>query len=647
MRIDATACYNSGKWEIHLIINYLNTIKYLRPRQIFWRICHETKKRMRKNFRQISADIGTTTPCLVQIKPLSGYKNQESILKKADSILVGKFSFLNLPEYEFRACPDWKADPFDFRLWSFNLNYFDYIIDLSDAYMITGNYNYISKAEALVCNWISGEIDHYHPVTWDSYVVSKRLINWINFDSLYSRTLKNRQKIVNAIAIQADYLYKNMEYHLGANHLVMDAKALLFSGYYLGNERMVRRAKHVLESEFKEQVFPDGGHYERSISYHEEVLQHFLEVYRLLELSNEPQESWKWKKRLESMFEFLVWMIQPNGQIPLLNDSSEEYPLPVQDLMDCASILFNDTRFLKFRISGNYSSRLFDACPRLDMEISNDVLSKSIKLFPNTGYLVIRDKCPEREELYFLYDFGENGPDYNLGHAHADTLSIVMCVGTVPIFTDSGTYTYKAGKDREYYRSTEAHNTVCIDNYSSSQFWSSFRTAERAHAKLLRYMETVNLVYCAAEHDGYRKVLSNEKLLHRRHILYHKGNSWIILLDEILGSSNIEHTAEILFHISPECTCDICGNSAILANQYEMLCDHELHLNKSRVSSFFNKEEDNTCLKMRQRFIAPQRFVTVLRPIGSNVNCRVSGQKAEVISTQARYSIDLNEMTIA
>ena len=59
-------------------------------------------------------------------------------------------------------------------------------------------------------------------------------------------------------------------------------------------------------------------------------------------------------------------------------------------------------------------------------------------------------------------DIGKIGPDYQPGHAHADTFTFCLYFKNTPIVVDTGTSTYNIGKRRDKERSTMVHNTVLL-----------------------------------------------------------------------------------------------------------------------------------------------------------------------------------------
>ena len=108
----------------------------------------------------------------------------------------------------------------------------------------------------------------------------------------------------------------------------------------------------------------------------------------------------------------------------------------------------------------------------------------------------------DRGELRMILDVGRLGPNYLLAHAHADTLSFELSIGTQRIFVNSGTSNYGIDARRGFERSTRAHNTVEVDNCSSSEVWSTFRVARRAFPFGLKISESNECLIVKCSHDG-------------------------------------------------------------------------------------------------------------------------------------------------
>src|SRR5690606_13481259 len=111
-------------------------------------------------------------------------------------------------------------------------------------------------------------------------------------------------------------------------------------------------------------------------------------------------------------------------------------------------------------------------------------------------------------------DLAAIGPDYIPGHAHADTLSFELSLGTERILVNGGTSTYERGPLREAQRATRSHNTVEIAGTNSSDVWASFRVGRRARVRDVSIKERDGCVLVSGTHDGYRHLRGNP--LHRR-----------------------------------------------------------------------------------------------------------------------------------
>ena len=74
------------------------------------------------------------------------------------------------------------------------------------------------------------------------------------------------------------HLQANIEDDVLGNHVIRNARGLVAGGAAFGEQRFVDRGLALLKRELRQQVLPDGGHYERSPVYHLLVLRDLLEV---------------------------------------------------------------------------------------------------------------------------------------------------------------------------------------------------------------------------------------------------------------------------------------------------------------------------------------------------------------------------------
>ncbi|NQV78888.1 MAG: alginate lyase family protein [Lutibacter sp.] len=435
---------------------FINTIKYLRPIQVYYRLYYFSRNRL-FGFNVKKRIINDFNP--IVWKNRFDYEN--SYFKKENS-----FTFLNNSHF-FSDKINWNFNQFG-KLWTYNLNYFDFL-----------NQENISKETGLLLiqNFIKNDAllkDGKEP-----YPISLRGINWVKF--LSNNQVKD-ELINNILYFHYCILFKNLEYHLLGNHLLENAFSLLFGAYYFQDEKLYNKSNDLLISELNEQVLKDGAHFELSPMYHQIILSRLLDSIKLIKLNSE------WKKddllsfleqKASLMISWLCNITYKNGNIPMVNDAT-------------------------FNIAPN-SKKIFTYAKHLGINSQDIPLSDS-------GYRKINSNNYE-----LLIDVGNVGPSYQPGHAHSDTFNFELIKEDNPVIVDTGISTYEKNYNRQEQRSTYSHNTVKIGSKDQTQVWGGFRVAKRA--KITHLIEKPNLIEASHDgylSDGYkhtRSFLWGEKYL--------------------------------------------------------------------------------------------------------------------------------------
>ena len=189
-----------------------------------------------------------------------------------------KFRFLNragVVESEH----DWNAESHD-KLWLYNLHYFD---DLNAR----DNCSRLNWHQLLISRWIA-ENPPGHGNGWEAYPISLRIVNWLKWAL---RGNRHCDTALHSLAVQTRFLSRSLEWHLLGNHLFANAKALMFSGCYfrgLEADRWRQTGLRLLNRQIREQVLPDGGHFELSPMYHSVFLEDLLDLINLARVSSRP-----------------------------------------------------------------------------------------------------------------------------------------------------------------------------------------------------------------------------------------------------------------------------------------------------------------------------------------------------------------------
>jgi uncharacterized heparinase superfamily protein len=407
----------------------------------------------------------------------------------------GKFTFLNDRRHVGRPV-DWTPDAS--ALWTFHLHYFNYLPGLDRSL----------RAE-LCREWVQSNPAGSDP-GWHPYPTSLRVINWC-------RAAPREPDILESLYRQASYLYRHPETHLLGNHLLENARALVLAGHFFGKQgeapSWYNRGIRIYRNQTPEQVLADGGHYERSPMYHALVLEGYLDV--LVVLPDDHPDHSLFARTVRRMMGFLEALTHPSGEIALFNDSVHGEARSTRELRA-------------------YASGLIDREP------------EAHAAFPDTGYYV-----HDEDDLYLVIDAGPVGPDYLPAHAHADVFSVELSVGGVPFVVDTGVYEYEAGSVRDYVRSTEAHNTVCVDGGDQVECWASFRVARRSAPHSVSFSQTDAGCTFEGTFDGYAALIG-DGIRHRRRIRIDGTNRFIVIEDTVTGRN--QHHVASRFHLSPEVT---------------------------------------------------------------------------------------------
>ena len=366
------------------------------------------------------------------------------------------FTFLN-QSVHFVDDIDWNYSALG-KLWTYNLNYFDF---LNQPGMKP------DEGQRLILDFI-----RQTPSLRDGlqpYPTALRITNWTQF---LSRNQFQNDQINTHLIAQSHLLNRRLEYHLAGNHLLENGFSLLTAALYFRHKRWFQKATRLIRTELTKQILADGGHDERSPMYHQILLDRLLDVLLVLQHDSwyhEPSFIAFLSQKAAQMLGWLNNMTHPNGDVPLVNDAAFDIAPTTAQLREKAK---NVILPKNWRV---------DALP-LDLS--------------DSGYRMFRQK---RYELFA--DVGLIGPNQQPGHAHADTFSFVLTVDNLPVIVDNGTSTYQSGKRRSWERSTVSHNTVTLNNKSSSEVWANFRVGRRARVNVVSDTETV----LTARHDGYKK----------------------------------------------------------------------------------------------------------------------------------------------
>ncbi|MBD5830618.1 alginate lyase family protein [Janibacter melonis] len=415
---------------------------------------------------------------------------------------------------------DWTA-PGASRLWRFHLNYWDW------AHETLTHAGGAGLLEELVTGWW-GRTRYGQGDEWEPYVVSLRL--W-SLCGLWNRDFSpvGHATIISAVSTQQHYLSRRLEWDVRGNHLIKNLKALCGAAAFLGERDRFSDEIDRAHNEISRQVLRDGGHEERSPSYHAQVLLDVIDLRDLARAMGETAAADSFSELAAAMTAWLCSM-SPGDVLPAVNDG---FP-PSHEVLDLL-------------LPG-------DRPP-----------APTVTVLGHSGYA--RVKTGEWEHLL---DVGPIGPPHNPGHGHADSLSFLSWYSGVPVLVDTGTSTYDAGTQRAYERSTRAHNTVEVGSRDSSEVWKSFRVGRRATASLDSLDVMGDRVTVSASHDGYQ--VSHQVSVCRTWDL---GPEGLQITDRLQGRDVDDKTTVLThLHLHPDLVWD-GSRASSSADAFTVTCQDE------------------------------------------------------------------------
>jgi hypothetical protein len=507
------------------------------------------------------------------------------VIVRAEQSLDGHFDLLGYRGLSFGDPVDWRFDPISQRRsalvhWSrldpldsatggdskvvWELNRHQWLVDLGQAYRMTGDERYGHALAAYVTGWLES-----NPVgvgiNWASSLeVALRLMAWCWALALFRRSPALTPELFARMSASVEDHAAHIERYLSTyfspnTHLTGEALGLFYAGTVFpelsGARRWRERGARVLIAESQRQIGPDGVYFEQSTCYQRYTVEIALHLLILCARNGVPVPA-VLGQRLQAMLDFLLAVRFPRGEAPNIGDSDGGWLLPLarrapgdlRGVFGTAAALFG---------RGDYAWAAGGVVPELLWLLGRAGLAafESLRpeppaggpsrLFADGGYVVMRDGWGEQGH-HLVFDVGPLGCPSSGGHGHADLLSIQCAAFGETFLVDPGTGSYADQAWRSFFRSSAAHSTVMVDGESQAVPGGPFAWRQRPRARLNRWCSTASFDFADAEHDAYGRL--PDPVRHRRRVLFVKPRYWV-LVDDLEGTG--EHRIELRFQFGP------------------------------------------------------------------------------------------------
>ena len=383
---------------------------------------------------------------------------EETRADRTDALLRGEFQFNG--EHHTLADPiDWLKNPSVDVEWHILMHKFYYAVGLGLAWQRTSDTRYVRRWRQLLDGWMNGT-----PVGFIAAdVTGRRVQNWIY--SLHYFVLQEGgapldgaflRRLLHSLHEQVEFLCDNLTPK--RNHRTLELMAIMLAGVALPE---LARAAHWREFALAQtavnlqaDLLPDGVHCELSTDYHHLALRNWLQV-RTLAARNGMDLPPGMDEALQRGFEFSLHVHQPQGLVPSFSDGDVHSYLPL--LAQAAAVYGRqDMQFVATRGAQGRAP------------------SARLVQFPHAGYHVLRSAWQAEPRFgnaqHLVFDCGPLGEG---NHGHFDALSFELAAHGRALVVDPGRYTYSEAGEvnwRVHFRSTAAHNTVCVDGRTQTRY---------------------------------------------------------------------------------------------------------------------------------------------------------------------------------
>jgi hypothetical protein len=609
------------------------------------------KKRFFPTFRtpELSAE---------RFRQLYGVEVVDRFVADAERVVAGRVDLMGIKNLYVGHDIDWHREPVSakqapLKYWKefdeldssdtgnkkivWELNRHQFFFTLGVAYWMTGDERFAKCFVRHLKSWMEQNPPGMG-VNWSSSLeVAFRAMSWIWAFHFFEDSEHFKPELFKS-ALKHLYLHgRHIELYLSKyyspnTHLTGEALGL----YYLGTqlpffdraEQWRKTADGILSSEIEKQILPDGVYFEQSTWYQRytvDIYTHFVLLRSQFGGPSLNGDAAKLEKRLQSAFDFLMSVTMPNGRTPLVGDDDGGRLLPLttaepdnfRGSLAVGAQMFDrpDHR----RLAGRCTQELFwlmgpNAVANHISTAAGESNEQSVA-FPEGGYYVMRDG-PEETDNYMLIDCGEVGA-LSGGHGHADALSIITDLHGKPLLVDSGTYTYHESRDlRDLFRSTQAHNTLVVDERSSSQPGTAFGWQTRARAETRSWISDTRFDFFEGRHDGYERL--PDPGTHTRSILFLKGDYWII---RDFFETKGEHEYSLNFHYAADRRPVIGGDGAWIGDKghrlYTFGDNGSWDRKESWISNIHGNRINAPLLRYLSEGLGTQEFFTFILPVTS------------------------------
>jgi uncharacterized heparinase superfamily protein len=435
-----------------------------------------------------------------------------------------------------------------------------WLIPAGQAYLLTGNERYALAVREILCDWMAKNPVAY-TVNWSCTMeAALRLFSWTWLFHVFAGSSAwsdeaFRVRFLSCLYLHGDFTRRHIEKaDINGNHYTADLAGLVIAGYFFGDIGDAGVWRDIgwsgLQQEIVTQVFADGVDYEASVPYHRLVLELFLWPAMLRQANGEDIPA-AYAGRLRAMAGFTVAYSREDGSSPLWGDADDARVLPFggqklgdhRYLVGMVAMALGDAD-LAARFQGSRSELIWIfGLDRVAALPSGPDVPAASAAFAEGGAYIMR-----HGNTHVFIDCGPVGLAGRGGHGHNDALSFEAWIDGVPVVIDRGSFVYTASfEKRNEYRSTQSHNTVCVDGQEMNRIdpGNLWNLQDDARAECTAWRTGVDEDFFSGRHSGYERLGVSVT----RQIRLVKDSNILEITDAIEGQG--DHEVAVALHLAP------------------------------------------------------------------------------------------------
>ena len=457
------------------------------------------------------------------------------------------------------------------HVWEVNRMQFLPLIALQ--YLQTKDRKYLGQFKTILSSWIE-ENPYLVGVNWYSNIeVNIRLIVWffcweiLDVNQLMEQDEDFQafvqQQWLPSIYLHMYYSARNpSKYSSANNHLISEYAGLFVAACFWQFEESAEWRKHAqqgLEKEILAQHSAAGVNKEEAAEYIQFITDFFLIPLVVGQNTGHPFSP-NYQNRLEGICNYIFNMMDMRGNIVYYGDEDDGKVVVLDDdwhhdnfrsILSSGVILFGNAHWKSLDAGFDTKNAILFGAEGKQRYQSVAVSEENnpSRFFTEEGHFIFRKQDRQAgRELFVHFDAAPLGYLSIAAHGHADALSFVVHADGYPIITEAGTYTYHTEpKWRQYFLSTLAHNTLCIDGLNQAEISGPTMWLNHYQTEVLAQETSTEVDMVLARHNGYRKL----GITHQRRLQLDKKEELVNITDHIHMKNSQGHEISLPLHLHP------------------------------------------------------------------------------------------------